>query len=79
MIHDGETGFLVEERDVQGLVHNLKWLIENRESWIPCLEKTRRHIEQEYNAKIQGITISEYLQRSLAVKVIGDQLMIIQV
>ena len=54
VIQDGETGFLAEERDVQGLVHHLRWLIENRNSWTPFLEKSRKHVEREYNAEIQG-------------------------
>jgi len=58
VILDGETGFLAEERDVQELVHKLRWFIESRDSWTPFLEKSRKHIEKEYNAEIQGIKLA---------------------
>lgn len=50
----GETGLLAEERDVDGLVAQLQWLVSNPGRWRPMLDAGRRHVEQEYDAAVQG-------------------------
>jgi colanic acid/amylovoran biosynthesis glycosyltransferase len=45
---------LAEERDVAGLVHRLRWLVENAGNWEPELAQARRHVELNFNAHIQG-------------------------
>ena len=54
VIHDRETGLLVQERDVEGLVASLRWLIEHEDQWFAMTERGRKHIEAEYNGKKQG-------------------------
>lgn len=50
---------LAEERDVEGLVGNIRWLLNNHEKWEELAVAGRRHIEEEYNAMTQGIRLAE--------------------
>lgn len=59
LIHDRDTGLVAEERDVCGLIDRLKWLTDNSDKWVPLAKRARHHIEQEYNAKNQGLKLSE--------------------
>jgi colanic acid/amylovoran biosynthesis glycosyltransferase len=54
VIRNGETGLLAEERDVEGLLHHLRWLVAHPEKWSAMQEAGRKHIESEYNAMVQG-------------------------
>jgi colanic acid/amylovoran biosynthesis glycosyltransferase len=58
LIQNNETGLLSDERDIQGLVSNIRWLIQNHDVWLKMLEKARRHVEMEFNAKLQGKKLS---------------------
>ncbi len=60
-----ETGLLAPERDVQGLVDNLDWLIDHIDCWEPMRIAARKHVEREFNAARQGERLAE-LYRSLA-------------
>ena len=48
------TGLLSEERDVDGLVANLMWLVEHPERWEPMRLAARRHVELSFDAVKQG-------------------------
>lgn len=54
IVQHGVTGFLAEERSVNGLVSHLKWLVENPKQWGDMLEAGRRHVEREYDLHTQG-------------------------
>ena len=54
IIDDGRTGLLTNERDVDGLVGKLKWLINNPGKWRQITDDARHHIDKEFNAQIQG-------------------------
>jgi colanic acid/amylovoran biosynthesis glycosyltransferase len=54
VVQNGVSGLLANERDVDGLVRHLRWLIDHPEEWPRMLEAGRKHIEKEYNAKVQG-------------------------
>ena len=54
VVLDGETGFLAEERDVEGLVKHLQWWVSNPTEWRRVLDRGRRHVEKEYNCRVQG-------------------------
>lgn len=58
IIRHGETGLLAEERDVDGLTDNLRWVIRTPKEWMRLLESARRHIEHEYDARRQGLILS---------------------
>jgi colanic acid/amylovoran biosynthesis glycosyltransferase len=54
VIQNGKSGFLVDERDVDGLVDCLIWLNDNPGEWGRIANEARSHIEREYNALTQG-------------------------
>ena len=60
------TGLLAEERDIEGLMNNLQWLIDNSKSWLHLVEAGRRHVEEEYNAKIQGERLTRIYQELMS-------------
>lgn len=54
VVKHGETGLLAPERDVEALVDHLNHLINHPEIWPEMAQAARRHVEEEYNAPIQG-------------------------
>jgi len=50
---------LAEERDVPGLVNQLKWLVENSGSWNSRLIDARQHVATNFNACRQGLRLAE--------------------
>jgi colanic acid/amylovoran biosynthesis glycosyltransferase len=50
---------LAEERDVAGLLHRLRWLVENAGNWEPELAQARRHVELNFISHIQGQQLAE--------------------
>lgn len=59
IIQDRTTGLLAKERDVDGLVKNLLWLVRQPEKWRPLTEAARRHIEAQFNAQTQGEKLAQ--------------------
>lgn len=53
VIH-GKTGLLAAERDVDGLVEHLRWLVSHPELWGSMAEAGRQRIEAEYNVVNQS-------------------------
>ena len=62
----GIPNWLVEERDVSGLVDRLNWLIENWDRWDMFLKTGREHIEREFNAIRQGEQLANYYSETLS-------------
>ncbi len=54
IVQDGETGFLAQERDVQGLVQCLRQLADQPDRWLGMQQRARQQTEAEFNAKLQG-------------------------
>lgn len=54
VVRHGATGLLAQERDVDGLVRHLKWLVDHPEQWNGMAEAAREHVEEEFNASVQG-------------------------
>ncbi|HEU4365550.1 MAG TPA: glycosyltransferase [Candidatus Krumholzibacteria bacterium] len=54
VILDGRTGFLAPERDVDGLVANLRRIVANPSAWGAMQRAGRAHIEAEFDARRQG-------------------------
>ena len=54
VVQYGVKDWLVEERDVPGLVDRLRWLVQHADKWPPLLAAGRRHVELEYDAADQG-------------------------
>lgn len=68
VIHHGETGLLAHEKDVEGLVTLLQWLLENTDQWISMVKACRNHLEAEYNAKIQGERLTNIYNKLLEIE-----------
>ena len=49
VVIDGQTGYLVPERDVEALAERLDYLVSHLEQWQEMGKKGRQHIEKEYN------------------------------
>ena len=62
VIHDRKTGFLADERDVDGLVDCLLLAIHGPERWPQILANGRAHIEAEYNAETQGERLATHYE-----------------
>lgn len=60
VVVDGKSGFLVQEKDTNGLAERLEHLINHPELWESMGKAGRRHIEEEFNivkqaAKLEAI------------------------
>lgn len=49
VVIDGQTGYLVPERDVEATAERLDYLVSHPERWQEMGHKGRQHIEKEYN------------------------------
>jgi colanic acid/amylovoran biosynthesis glycosyltransferase len=66
IVHDGVTGFLADERDTEGLVKCLERLVGQPDSWGELAQNARRHIEQSFDARLQGEQLGELYQSIVA-------------
>jgi len=69
VIKDGETGLLAGERRVSELREKILWLVHNRDSWRQMLDNGRKHIEDQFDARVQG----EVLSRTYRKLVMGSR------
>lgn len=65
VIPESISGMLADERDVDGLLRHLEWLVENTDQWRDLTSRGRKHIEENYDAKLQGKRL-ESIYESLA-------------
>ena len=54
VIQHGISGLLAEEHQPEELAHHMKWLIENPHAWPGMFDAGRKHVEQKFNARVQG-------------------------
>lgn len=54
VVHHGLTGLLADERDVDSLVDNIRWLLDNPDRWYDMSLSGREHVEAEFDAGTQG-------------------------
>jgi colanic acid/amylovoran biosynthesis glycosyltransferase len=59
VILDGKSGFLVPEKDADALSAQLEYLVTHPEQWEEMGRAGRAHIEQEYDAKKQGLKLEK--------------------
>ena len=64
LIRDGESGFLVAERDVDGIADRLTYLMTHPETWLEMGQRGRKHIEEFSNLDKQNDRLIE-IYRSL--------------
>jgi colanic acid/amylovoran biosynthesis glycosyltransferase len=60
LIQDGETGFLVEEKDITGIQKALTVIAEQRNNLYSMRERCRKKIEMYYNARMQCQKLSDF-------------------
>jgi colanic acid/amylovoran biosynthesis glycosyltransferase len=65
VVVDGVTGLLAPERDVDALIHHLRWLIANPQEWEGMLTAARKHIEAEFDARRQGERLGQIYRGAL--------------
>lgn len=63
VVQSGVDNWLVDERDVDGLVEKMRWLVQNNEKWPPIVEAERKHLEIGFNAAIQGVGLARKYKR----------------
>jgi len=63
---DGETGFLVPERDVEALTDKMNFFVEYTEVWNEMGLRARRHIEQNYSEQVQSRKLENVYHQALA-------------
>lgn len=63
VLDQGRVGLMARERDPQGLATHLRFLVEHPEAWEPLAAAGRRHVEQNYDAAIQGLRLAGHYRR----------------
>jgi len=63
VVQYGKADWLVDERDVDGLVERMKWLVANPENWREMLDRGRAHVERNFDLWAQGQRLAEIYQR----------------
>jgi colanic acid/amylovoran biosynthesis glycosyltransferase len=58
IIEHGRTGFLAEEKDVDGIAECLRWLLKHPDDWQGITDAARTHIERDFNAAVQGAELA---------------------
>lgn len=61
LVQDGESGFLVPERDSMGLIEKIGYLIERPSLCIQMGKKGRMYVEQEHNTKVENERLEQLL------------------
>jgi colanic acid/amylovoran biosynthesis glycosyltransferase len=54
IVRHGETGLLSAERDIDGLVRNLQWLLAHTDRWDAMRTAARKHVEAGFDARRQA-------------------------
>lgn len=59
LLDHGRTGFLADERDVEGIAECLRCLIARPDQWETITDAARKHVDREYNASTQGAELAD--------------------
>lgn len=65
VVVDGQSGFLVPERDVPALAERLVYLVEHPETWPKMGRRGRRHIEQNYDSEVLSGRLVEIYREAM--------------
>ena len=52
-VRDGESGYLAQERDVEGLAERMSLLVDQSQRWAEMGRMGRSHVEDRYGARRQ--------------------------
>ncbi len=66
VVQEGESGFLVPERDADALAEKLEYLIKHPELWLEMGRKGRKYVEQHYDIDKLNDRLVEIYQQLLA-------------
>jgi len=66
LVQDGVTGFLVAEKDVDGLADRIAYLIEHSELWAPMGKAGSSYVKKEHNKKIANKRLITIFKQLLA-------------
>ncbi|CCF84307.1 putative colanic acid biosynthesis glycosyl transferase [Nitrolancea hollandica Lb] len=66
VIDHRRTGLLAKERDIDGLVVQLKWLLDHPDQWQAMTAAARHHVDVEFNARVQGARLATIYQGMVA-------------
>jgi colanic acid/amylovoran biosynthesis glycosyltransferase len=66
IVIDQRTGLLAEERDVDGLLRSLKWLLANPQQWATLTAAGRKHVESEFDSRVQGRRLAAIYREAMA-------------
>jgi colanic acid/amylovoran biosynthesis glycosyltransferase len=58
-IHSGTTGLLTEERDVDGILSHMRWLLNNPDKWHEMARASRQHVGREYDVRKQALRLGQ--------------------
>ncbi len=59
------TGLLSNERDVQGIVDNIWWALNNKDGWSGIAMSGKRRVENDYNSKKQAQELKNIYHETL--------------
>ena len=65
VVEDGRTGLLADERDVDGIVQKLKYLISHPEIWPDMTKRARTFVDQNYNLESLNDELVALYQKAL--------------
>jgi colanic acid/amylovoran biosynthesis glycosyltransferase len=63
VIEHGASGLLAAERDIDGLVSHIEWLIHHPDQWLPMASAARARMEAHFCAQAQGSRLGEIYRR----------------
>ena len=66
LVQDGESGFLVPERDIDALAEKLKYLIKHQELWPAMGQAGRKYVEDNYDIHKLNDRLIEIYRRLLS-------------
>ncbi len=65
VVRDGQTGFLVPERDVPALAERLEYLADHSHLWPEMGRAGRKHVEQNYNCETLSHQLVEIFRATI--------------
>lgn len=58
VVVDGETGFLVDEKDTEALANRLQWLRDYPDTWQGIAYSAQAHVAERFDASLQGARLA---------------------
>ena len=65
-VDDGQSAFLVEDRNSQEIAAKIKWIIDNPEQWGKWQHKARQHVETHFDIDVIGERLMQIYAETIA-------------